>query len=240
MLDLQRVNREKVREEITTYFDTSGLELNRGSVSLRIRDSEGRRVQTVKAAGEANGEAMRRGEWEWPVAGERPGLGKAARIPAFAALNIEDLSGLQPICTTRVDRTTWRLRLPGGTFAEVALDHGTIVAGEKSEPVSALELELKAGEPGALYRLALELARVAPMAIEPASKANRGFRLHTGKRPCAREAQAVTVAADVTPPPKRSRRSSGLFSATSWPTWTPSIWRSPKAWRRFRAAKRFW
>src|SRR4051812_46090509 len=53
------------RHEVTTYFDTSNQLLARGGMSLRVRISDNRRVQTLKA-NRRDGVAADRAEWEWP------------------------------------------------------------------------------------------------------------------------------------------------------------------------------
>jgi inorganic triphosphatase YgiF len=83
---------------------------------------------------------------------------------------------LAPVCRTEISRTVWRVACDGATV-EAAIDQGRIRAGQREVPVSELELELKGGEPAALYRLALELSQAAPLAIEPSSKAERGAQL---------------------------------------------------------------
>ena len=53
------------------------------------------------------------------------------------------------------------------------------------EPLSEIELELKSGEPAAIYDVALRLLDVAPLRLETRSKAERGYALVTpdGGRP---------------------------------------------------------
>jgi triphosphatase len=179
------------RQEVTTYFDTPGLTLSRQGISLRVRHSGQHYVQTVKSAGDGHGAAQQRGEWEWPIAGGNPEARLAVGTPLEAALQPADLDALQPVFATEIHRTVWQVRLSDDTVAEIVLDLGRIVAGDASEPVGELELELKGGQLGTLYRLALDLAMHAKLAIEPASKAERGFRLLSGQPPQARKAPDI-------------------------------------------------
>ena len=181
---LSRAEPAEQRHHLTTYFDTPALELAAAGVSLRIRRTGERRVQTVKAA-DGHAVAPQRGEWEQPVAGDEPDLAAAAATPAGEVLRRLDGVALRPVFTTDIHRVTRIVRLDNKTIVEAAFDHGTITAETRSEPVSELELELKGGDPGALYRLAIELAAAAPLAIEPASKAERGLRLSSGAAPTA-------------------------------------------------------
>jgi inorganic triphosphatase YgiF len=97
---------------------------------------------------------------------------------------------LQPIVVTDVVRTAQTLRLENGTIIEAAFDHGSVAAGKASAPICELELELREGAPGALYRLALELHQAAPLTLGIESKAARGFRLKTGAAPQSKKAKA--------------------------------------------------
>ena len=49
-----------------------------------------------------------------------------------------------------------------------------------SGPICELELELKSGEPRRLFELALALLEIAPIELEPVSKAEQGYRLLGG------------------------------------------------------------
>ena len=155
---------------------------------MRVRRTGGRRVQTLKANGAANSVALRRGEWEWPIEQDEPDLGLLAQLPLDGAPPGRIDGHLQPVFVTDIRRTVCGLRLVGGTRAEAALDEGGIAAGEAREPVSELELELKAGAPGPLYRLALDLHAAVPLAVSAESKAERGARLRTGEAPAAHKA----------------------------------------------------
>jgi inorganic triphosphatase YgiF len=84
---------------------------------------------------------------------------------------------LTPIFSTTFERTSWTVRRRDGSVIEVALDIGLVVAGDKRAPICELELELKAGQPAALFDLAQQIA--ATIAVLPAnvSKAERGYAL---------------------------------------------------------------
>ncbi|MDB5439486.1 MAG: adenylate cyclase, partial [Caulobacteraceae bacterium] len=57
------------------------------------------------------------------------------------------------------------------------VDRGVVEAGPLSEPINELELELKAGDPAALYDLARALFKLAPIRLSLTSKSERGYRL---------------------------------------------------------------
>ncbi|HJS84101.1 MAG TPA: CYTH and CHAD domain-containing protein [Acetobacteraceae bacterium] len=191
-----RAGTPETREEETTYFDTPDGLLARAGASLRVRRSLGRGlVQTLKLAPVAQGAAARRGEWEWPVGAETPDLGLLAGTPCADSVPALDRA-LTRVCKTEISRTAWRVACAGGTVVEAAIDQGRIRAGQRDVPVSELELELKAGGPAALYRLALELVQAVPLAIEPASKAERGAQLAGRPGPEAVKAEDVVLRPD--------------------------------------------
>ncbi len=187
----------EMRAETTTYFDTSSGRLGRAGASLRVRRGEGGQLtQTLKLAPVAEGGAARRGEWEWPVGAETPDLALLAGVAQAKAIGALD-GALVPICTTEISRTARRIAIDGGTVIEAVIDEGRILAGSREMAVSELELELKSGPPGALYRLALELAEAASLAIEPASKAERGRLLAGRPAPSAVKPEAIVLRPDM-------------------------------------------
>ncbi|HEX6013744.1 MAG TPA: CYTH and CHAD domain-containing protein [Geminicoccaceae bacterium] len=185
------------RHEVTTYFDTPDLRLAGKGVSLRVRRDGDRRVQTVKLGGTGPAVAARRGEWEWPIEQDTPELGRLAETPAGALVGDLTDDGIEPVFVTDIRRTVRELRLDESTMAEAALDEGTITAGSASEAVSELELELRDGTLAPLYRLALDLQATVPLTIGPESKAERGYRLRTGRPPAARKAPDLDLDRDV-------------------------------------------
>lgn len=159
---------------VSTYYDTPDHALARRGSSLRVRRHGRRFVQTVKAAGDVG--EIARGEWEDAVAGERPDP-QAALTGPF--LSPEIAGQLQPLFRTEITRTTIPLAPEPATRIEAAIDRGHIRNGENTPParISEIELELKSGAPAALYDVALKLLHVAPLRLEPRSKAERGYRL---------------------------------------------------------------
>lgn len=77
------------------------------------------------------------------------------------------------------------LDLPTGTV-EVAFDRGVIKAGERSLPVSEIELELKSGSAAAIHELALRLCEHGSVRPSTRAKSARGFDLAADTAPAAR------------------------------------------------------
>ena len=165
------------------YYDTPERLLHNNGLSLRVRQSGQRFVQTVKA--ESGDDPLRRGEWEASVSSFAPDVGLA--MPFVPAKLRDDLMcrPLQPVFTSDVHRLQRIVDLPSGTV-EVAFDRGVLKAGDRTLPVSEIELELKDGSPSAIYTLALQLADHGPVRPSIRSKAARGFDLASDAPPPAK------------------------------------------------------
>ena len=169
------------------YVDTPDLQLCRHQAGLRVRQVDGRWVQTLKAGGTVSGALHSRHEWEGEVPGPQPDLAAldsaiGRKQPIRALLRQDAIrDALQPVFTTRIERTVWQLRTPQGDQIECVLDQGAIecVADgvARSVPVSEIELELKQGQATSLFDVALALLEDVPLQLGHMSKAQRGYRL---------------------------------------------------------------
>lgn len=161
---------------VSIYYDTRSRHLERAGVALRLRAQGERWTQTLKAAGSATAAMHERSEFEWPVAGPRLELSRLATTPLAKLFSDIDADALQPVITTRFNRTAF-LIARGELRAEVAIDHGEIEVGARRAPINELEIELRAGPIAALYDVAMVCASELPLRPEIASKAERGFAL---------------------------------------------------------------
>lgn len=170
-----RIGVAKMLESI--YYDTPALDLYRQGVSLRIRIQDSNRVQTVKRAGAVAAGLSDRSEWERPWAGhfDFSGVGD----PQVVDLLERCRNHLMPVFSTSFHREE-RLFQEGSVAIRVTIDEGVIRAGDLHEPLCELELELDAGRPIDLLRLALMLTETLPLWPEDRSKAERGYRLCGG------------------------------------------------------------
>ncbi|MDP2430967.1 MAG: CHAD domain-containing protein [Pseudomonadota bacterium] len=157
------------------YFDTPDFALTRRKIALRLRRVGYHWVQTLKAAAPSVGALSSRPEWEAQVMGNTPDFAVLAP-EALALLAGIDLGHLAPVFMTDVKRTTWQV-VVGETAMEIALDQGEVRAGERTSPISEIELELKSGPPDGLFTAALGLLERIPLRIDSRSKAAIGYRL---------------------------------------------------------------
>jgi inorganic triphosphatase YgiF len=168
----------------SVYYDTPTQTLRRNGLSLRVRQSGTRFVQTVKL--ESAGDPLRRGEWEASVPSSSPDLVLAMPfIPEDLRSEIEQ-DGLEAVFSTDIHRHQRLVDLPTGTI-EIAFDHGFLKAGGWSQPVAEIELELKSGSPSAIYDLALRLSEHGPVKPSIRSKSARGYDLAADAPPAARK-----------------------------------------------------
>ncbi|EDZ99887.1 adenylate cyclase [Burkholderia sp. H160] len=183
----------------STYFDTPALAFHGNKASLRVRTVGNKRVQTLKLEGSVQAGLFSRDEFEVPVESDVPDLtrlhdqvpddtdcGKLIRDEIIAAQ-------LEPVFVTRINRSVFPLRTPSGDEIEIALDEGTVDAKSGSVPITAVELELKQGEPESLYNIALELLEAVPLRIDHLSKADLGYALLGTAHSKAVKAQPVQL-----------------------------------------------
>lgn len=185
-----------------TYFDTAARLLQSHGMALRLRRAGRYWVQTLKASAAVRGGLSTRPEWETPatVRQRTPRVDltrlRGTPLPALLARH-RATRKLVPVFRTRFARTLWEIDFKSSRI-EVALDRGRIearVAGRRAvEPISEVELELKAGRAKDLIALALRLAGrgARSLALVPLirSKAERGHCLAAGAPPASTKASA--------------------------------------------------
>lgn len=199
----------RTRDMRGVYYDTPDRRLRARGASLRVREVDGRYVQTLKSAKRPDVPLAQRGEWEVELDGPAP------RPAAFDDPAAHELTGLLlseelgPVFELRVRRRVALVEWPpaGGNGrgdadgdadaarVELAFDDGrATVADGRSLPVSEVELELVRGGAEALFGLAEAMRGVAPLRLEPLDKATRGWMLATGSPPAASKAAPVPLA----------------------------------------------
>lgn len=197
--------RPVARRQHDIYFDTPERYLLEHGMSLRVRRVGRASVQTLKADDHAVKAGLhQRQEWESRVSGPLPELAPLLALVG-AGSRWKKLLGapglaqtLAPVFGSEVRRTVWQLRLDRGARVELALDQGELRRGETSEAISEVELELKAGEPGALFDLALQLQEQVPLRVGNLSKSARGYALQAPPAVAAVKARPVLLNAGMT------------------------------------------
>ena len=160
-------------EQTSVYFDTPEHALRKGGYSLRIRDADGRRTQTVKATTPASAGLFARSEWERLVEDDNPVLDHSTPLQNQIG---KELEGLAPLFEVVVERRKWVVT-EGQSEIEIALDKGFIRAADRHVPICEIELELKGGGIEGIFDLARKLGGVVAFHFEVMTKAERGYRL---------------------------------------------------------------
>src|SRR5690348_13830437 len=118
----------RTRELRNVYYDTPDRRLHARKAVLRVREIEGRYVQTLKSARRPDSAAAQRNEWEVELPGPEP------RPDALDDPEAQELAGLllpeelSPVFETRVRRrslvATWPDADGGAAEIELAFDDG--------------------------------------------------------------------------------------------------------------------
>ncbi|QTF10675.1 inorganic triphosphatase [Brenneria izadpanahii] len=174
-----------------TYYETADNFLRRHGIGLRIRGENERYEMTVKTAGKVIGGLHQHSEYNVPL--EKAELDLALLPADIWPENCDPAAlqhALQPLFSTDFTREKWVVTYHQ-SLIEVALDQGAIRAGELSEPLSELEMELKLGQTSDLFELAAEIAEFGGLRQGSLSKAARGYHLAKGNPP--RECRPVGI-----------------------------------------------
>ncbi len=178
------------RSRVTaTYYDTEDHALHRRALTLEVRRSGRRYLQTVT---HDTGADPAPEQWLDLIGGPRPDLAVSQ-----ARHRIDDElagSALRPLFTTQIEKSSFRLRArlqAAATSRSRSSAARSAAAGGASDTLHVIDLVLRGGESVVLWDVALRLLELVPCRIEPQSAADRGFRLLA---PDAEASAAATTA----------------------------------------------
>lgn len=172
------------------YYDTADGALAALHIVLRVRKENGAWVQTAKAPGRSLVERLEHNvelppaqarEVPRPDVGRHEGTPVGERIAEALRRAGQDPAGaeLVPLYGTDVWRITREMR-SGDALVELAFDVGTVRAGERTQPLRELEIELKHGSPSSLLELAGRWRARYGLWLDTVSKSEHGERLARG------------------------------------------------------------
>ena len=161
-------------------FDTPEQAISGSMHALRVRHDGPAVYLTLKGPGNrSDGARHEREEWQEIISEEV--AADRARWPEAIRSRVEALAGqqpLQPMLEVHTKRRTWALRRDEQVVAELALDLGEIHAGDYTEALHEIEVELKGdGTDTDLQTLEHRLRQMLPLEPEPRSKLQRGLAL---------------------------------------------------------------
>lgn len=181
---------------LNQYFDTPELMLRRRGIALRIRKSGRTWLQTVKLTGTVEGGLSTRPEWEQRFVGHFDF--SAIDDVALRRLLEREQPHLAVVFATDFRRESWVVEAAPGCRIEVALDRGTIRAGNAVLPLAEVELESKSATPAQLLGFGCALAQRHALFADERSKAARGYALFSGEPALApRHASQPGLTADL-------------------------------------------
>ena len=180
MVQAVREGSRKVRQLVSTYYDTQELTLKEHGIAYRVRDKgDGSFEATVKTQKQSAGGLSERLELNLPLAEAQPVLDGFAALGLGFELSELAPCGVQALFTVDVQRITYILDY-AGAVCELAIDKGAIRCGEKSDSIDEVEIELLEGEVQALLELKERIAAVVTLRAEERSKFARGLALLQG------------------------------------------------------------
>ncbi len=150
----------------TTYYDTPDHSLSARHFTLRLRQENEKSVCTLKMPLPDGSRA----EYECEAPTIEAGL---SQLPQVVQGPVE------PVCGAAFTRLAALVATADGT-AELALDRGILLGGEKEIPLCEVELEYKSGSEAAAHALALEIAQKYGLEPEKHSKFARAMALVNG------------------------------------------------------------
>jgi inorganic triphosphatase YgiF len=168
----RELGRAPARSVETIYYDTPRRRLHSAGYSLRLRRDGEQWSQSVKSA-----DGFARFEQDHLLRSALPDFSLLEGTPIAGLVGLAD--DLSPMFVTRVQRRS-RRRIAYGSRIEYSLDEGEVIARDRSWPILELELELKAGAPGALFDQGRRLAEDDAFVPAFMSKADRGYALVDG------------------------------------------------------------
>jgi len=162
------------------YYETSDNRLRKLDMGLRIRGFDDRYEMTIKTAGKVVAGLHQRPEYNVDIATPELDL---SLFPADIWPQDVDVAALQaelkPLFRTDFVREKWVITYQQSEI-ELGLDQGSVSAGELSEPLSEIELEIKQGNTADLLALATLLGQKGGLRLGGLSKAARGYHLAQG------------------------------------------------------------
>jgi inorganic triphosphatase YgiF len=163
---------------ISVYYDTPYQDVAKAGWSIRTRSIGDDWVQTVKGPTKAG----QRVEIEVPIENDELSTEELRKTPVWNIIGL-GVVNLRKVFKTTVVRTT-RDYIDGLTVIEVASDQGQVqTVNGRTMIIDEVELELKCGSSEDLYRFACHLSHHISLRLQPESKAQRGYRLHSNTPP---------------------------------------------------------
>jgi inorganic triphosphatase YgiF len=163
---------------VSTYYDTPDSQLKAAGYVIRIRQIGNILKQTIKSSNRSENGLHQREEWEKELTENK------LDFSDFPDKKIRDLftnpklyKTIVPLFKTDFERENWFLTLSEQSKIMMSLDQGLIIAGQLTDVICEIELELMQGEAQDLHDVAIQLQQHLTLHPENSGKAGRGYRL---------------------------------------------------------------
>jgi len=168
----------------SSYFDTPRGDLQRQKWALRLRLENDTPVVTLKTPGQAaaGDNLFVRNEWQVGYASVEDAIEPLIELGAPEKLREFAENGFSELFQVHFTRRSAILYLPDGVRIDMGVDSGEVSAGQKTEPLLELELELLFGGEAAIASLAQYLMGKYALEKEFISKYERALRLIRRRR----------------------------------------------------------
>ncbi|MDD4084230.1 MAG: CYTH domain-containing protein [Acidaminococcaceae bacterium] len=166
------------KELESSYYDSQDFRLLQAGLAYRVRKSDVGFVATVKTEGSSRSGFTERQEFNVNVTGPTPTLeGFAEQGLDIDLRQLLDGAPLKLLFKVSLIRRILILQITPATMLEMAIDEGSAVVGRKKEKIEEIEFEIVHGNKADLFNFIADLAKEAPLFIEPRSKFKRGLDL---------------------------------------------------------------
>ncbi|MBC8163820.1 MAG: CYTH domain-containing protein [Roseiflexaceae bacterium] len=157
------------------YYDTADGRMRATKHGLRVRQIGARQIATLKSAATLTDGIASRGEWEQDVPGNDPQAWPEGELRSRVLALIGE-TPLLPILEMETQRQHIYALRDAARVAEISLDEGVFVVGQRREPFQELEVELLEDGQRTNFDALIALLRAQfPLSPEPRSKLERGL-----------------------------------------------------------------
>ena len=176
------IRSKRSENQLSVYFDTKRLKLKDNGLTLRVRRTGSRYIQTIKSD---NGSPFERGEWEAAIDDSRPDLKRA------------DTSALEQTQCAQCHAHPFNKEMKQADFWGINAFFRQI--DRKGMPMRnrEAELELKRGNRARLFEFARTIAHAMSGELAVKSKSQRGYELLAGEDAAVAKGDAVDIAPDM-------------------------------------------
>lgn len=165
------------------YFDTPDQLLGERKIGFRIRVKDEEIEQTVKTKGKVEGGLHQRPEYNVELQEAKPDLTKFDPDIWAPDFDVDSINRqLVSMFTTNFKRVTYDV-VNADDHLEIVFDRGEVKNQNGRLPISEIEIELKSGEPSALFDIADQISQFVSVRLSNITKASRGYQLVTGNLP---------------------------------------------------------